>query len=55
MGRGLGRELGTNAQVTTPGGLGFQRGPLGGGFCPGVGHAVFRGRLSLAGLARLGG
>ncbi|MFS7977819.1 hypothetical protein Hanom_Chr10g00908501 [Helianthus anomalus] len=32
-----GRGLGTNAQVTTPGGLGFQRGPLGGGFSPGVG------------------
>uniref|UniRef100_A0A251SMZ4 Uncharacterized protein n=1 Tax=Helianthus annuus TaxID=4232 RepID=A0A251SMZ4_HELAN len=30
--------LGTNAQVTTPGGLGFRRGPLGGGFSPGVGR-----------------
>ncbi|MFS7906431.1 hypothetical protein Hanom_Chr01g00059101 [Helianthus anomalus] len=39
MGRGLGRGLGTNAQVTTPGGLGFWRGPLGGGFSPGVGRA----------------
>ncbi|MFS7941122.1 hypothetical protein Hanom_Chr05g00472451 [Helianthus anomalus] len=38
MGRGLGRGLGTNAQVTTPGGLGFRRGPLGGGFSPGVGQ-----------------
>ncbi|MFS7941119.1 hypothetical protein Hanom_Chr05g00472401 [Helianthus anomalus] len=32
----MGRGLGTNAQVTTPGGLGFRRGPLGGGFSPGV-------------------
>ncbi|KAJ0630209.1 putative PWWP domain containing protein PWWP2 [Helianthus annuus] len=39
MGRGLGRGLGTNAQVTTPGGLGFRRGLLGGGFSPGVGRA----------------
>ncbi|MFS7921266.1 putative vacuolar protein sorting-associated protein Ist1 [Helianthus anomalus] len=39
MGRGLGRGLGTNAQVTTPSGLGFRRGPLGGGFSPGVGRA----------------
>ncbi|MFS7936806.1 hypothetical protein Hanom_Chr05g00420111 [Helianthus anomalus] len=38
MGRGLGRGLGTNAQVTTPGGLGFQRGPFGVGFSPGVGR-----------------
>ncbi|KAJ0666142.1 putative P-type Ca(2+) transporter [Helianthus annuus] len=38
IGRGLGRGLGTNAQVTTPGGLGFRRGPLGGGFSPGVGR-----------------
>ncbi|KAF5772031.1 hypothetical protein HanXRQr2_Chr13g0572011 [Helianthus annuus] len=29
-GAGLGRGLGTNAQVTIPGGLGFRRGPLGG-------------------------
>ena len=36
MGRGLWRGLGTNAQITTPGGLGFRRGPLGGGFSPGV-------------------
>ncbi|MFS7916314.1 hypothetical protein Hanom_Chr02g00175681 [Helianthus anomalus] len=39
MGRGLGRGLGTNAQVTTPGGLGFRHGPLGGGFSLGVGRA----------------
>ncbi|KAJ0491701.1 hypothetical protein HanIR_Chr12g0566701 [Helianthus annuus] len=39
MGRGLGRGLGTNAQVTTPGGLGFGCGPLGGGFSLCVGHA----------------
>ncbi|MFS7895260.1 hypothetical protein Hanom_Chr00s002586g01701741 [Helianthus anomalus] len=38
MGRGLGRGLGTNAHVTTPGGLGFRRGPLGWGFSPGVGR-----------------
>ncbi|MFS8008969.1 hypothetical protein Hanom_Chr14g01279101 [Helianthus anomalus] len=50
MGRGLGRGLGTNAHATTSGGLEFRRGPLGGGFSPGV---VLRGRLSLAGLARL--
>ncbi|MFS8030066.1 hypothetical protein Hanom_Chr17g01529731 [Helianthus anomalus] len=37
-GRGLWRGLGTNAQVTTPGGLGFRRDPLGGGFSPGVGR-----------------
>ncbi|MFS8013434.1 hypothetical protein Hanom_Chr14g01332921 [Helianthus anomalus] len=30
------RGLGTNAQVTTPGGLRFQRGPFGVGFSPGV-------------------
>ncbi|MFS7900601.1 hypothetical protein Hanom_Chr03g00233761 [Helianthus anomalus] len=30
MWRGLGRGLGTNAHVTTPGGLGFGRDPLGG-------------------------
>ncbi|MFS7918034.1 hypothetical protein Hanom_Chr03g00196191 [Helianthus anomalus] len=34
MGRGLGRGLGTKTQVTTSGGLGFRRGPLGGGFSP---------------------
>ncbi|KAJ0494022.1 hypothetical protein HanIR_Chr12g0592701 [Helianthus annuus] len=34
----LWRGLGTNAQVTTPGGLGFRRGPLGWGFSPGVGR-----------------
>ncbi|KAF5796596.1 hypothetical protein HanRHA438_Chr10g0456381 [Helianthus annuus] len=38
MGRGLCRGLGTNAQVTTPGELGFRRGPLGGGFSSGVGR-----------------
>ncbi|MFS7899889.1 hypothetical protein Hanom_Chr00s084352g01795871 [Helianthus anomalus] len=31
-GAGLWRGLGTNAQLTTSGGLGFRRGPLGGGF-----------------------
>ncbi|MFS7990204.1 putative carbonic anhydrase [Helianthus anomalus] len=36
---GMGRGLGTNAQVTTPGGIGFRRGPLGGSFSPDVGHA----------------
>ncbi|MFS7919464.1 hypothetical protein Hanom_Chr03g00212961 [Helianthus anomalus] len=35
---GLGCGLGTNAHVTTPGGLGFGRGPLSGGFSPGVGR-----------------
>ncbi|MFS8012431.1 hypothetical protein Hanom_Chr14g01320781 [Helianthus anomalus] len=35
---GMGRELERNAQVTTPGGLGFGRGPLGGSFRPGVGR-----------------
>ncbi|MFS7928204.1 hypothetical protein Hanom_Chr04g00318021 [Helianthus anomalus] len=39
MGRGLGRGLGINAQVTTPGGLGFRRGPFGVGFRPGVGRS----------------
>ncbi|MFS7897790.1 hypothetical protein Hanom_Chr04g00354491 [Helianthus anomalus] len=34
---GMGRGLGTNAHVTTPGRLGFRRGPLGGGFSPDVG------------------
>ncbi|MFS7902468.1 hypothetical protein Hanom_Chr01g00011661 [Helianthus anomalus] len=40
MGRGLGlgRGLGTNGHVTTPGRLGFRRGPLGWGFSPGVGR-----------------
>ncbi|MFS7904393.1 putative ABC transporter type 1, transmembrane domain-containing protein [Helianthus anomalus] len=38
MGRGLGRGLVTNSHVTTPGGLGFRRGLLGGGFSPGVGR-----------------
>ncbi|MFS7934417.1 hypothetical protein Hanom_Chr05g00391331 [Helianthus anomalus] len=38
MGRGLG-GLGTNAQVTTTGGLGFRRGPFGVGFRPGVGRS----------------
>ncbi|KAJ0494304.1 hypothetical protein HanIR_Chr12g0595921 [Helianthus annuus] len=36
MGQGLRRGLGINAQVTTPGGLGFRRGLLGGSFSPGV-------------------
>ncbi|MFS7936219.1 hypothetical protein Hanom_Chr05g00412971 [Helianthus anomalus] len=35
---GMGRGLGTNAQVTTQGGLGFRRGPIGGGFTPRVGR-----------------
>ncbi|MFS8033768.1 hypothetical protein Hanom_Chr17g01573441 [Helianthus anomalus] len=39
-GAGLGRGLGTNAQVTIPGGLGFRRGSLGGGFSPGIGRAL---------------
>ncbi|MFS7920933.1 hypothetical protein Hanom_Chr03g00230681 [Helianthus anomalus] len=39
MGRGLGHGLGENAQVTTLGGLGFGRGPLGGSLRSGVGHA----------------
>ena len=30
--------MSTNAQVTIPGGLGLRRGPLGGGFSPGVGR-----------------
>ncbi|MFS7889714.1 hypothetical protein Hanom_Chr00s000004g01610261 [Helianthus anomalus] len=51
MGRGLGRGLGRNAQVTTPGGLGFWRGPLGGGFSPGVGRDW---RSSMAGSHWLG-
>ncbi|MFS7991893.1 hypothetical protein Hanom_Chr12g01075961 [Helianthus anomalus] len=34
----MGRGLDTNAQVTIPGGLGFEHGPLGGGFSPGVGR-----------------
>ncbi|MFS7971514.1 hypothetical protein Hanom_Chr09g00833751 [Helianthus anomalus] len=40
MGRGLGlgRGMERNAQVTTSGGLGFGRGPLGGGFSTGVGR-----------------
>ncbi|MFS7983946.1 hypothetical protein Hanom_Chr11g00980711 [Helianthus anomalus] len=33
----MGRGLGIKAQVTTPGGFEFRRGPLGGGFSPGVG------------------
>ncbi|MFS8015551.1 hypothetical protein Hanom_Chr15g01358021 [Helianthus anomalus] len=36
--RELGRGLGTNAHLTILGGLGFGCGPLGGGFCPGVGR-----------------
>ncbi|MFS7948181.1 hypothetical protein Hanom_Chr06g00556971 [Helianthus anomalus] len=39
MGFGLGRELGENAQVTTPGGLGLGRGPWGLGLKPGLGRA----------------
>ncbi|MFS7999029.1 hypothetical protein Hanom_Chr12g01161151 [Helianthus anomalus] len=35
---GMGRGLGTNVQVTILGGFGFRRGPLGGGFSPGVGR-----------------
>ncbi|MFS7942060.1 hypothetical protein Hanom_Chr06g00483621 [Helianthus anomalus] len=35
---GLGCGLGTNAHVITPGGDGFRRDPLGGGFSPGVGR-----------------
>ncbi|KAJ0483929.1 hypothetical protein HanIR_Chr13g0670131 [Helianthus annuus] len=34
----MGRGLGTNAHVTISGGLEFRRGPLGGGFSPGVGR-----------------
>ncbi|MFS7949498.1 hypothetical protein Hanom_Chr06g00572261 [Helianthus anomalus] len=37
-GAGVGGGLGTNAQVTTPGGLGFQYGPFGVGFSPDVGR-----------------
>ncbi|MFS7953017.1 hypothetical protein Hanom_Chr07g00613731 [Helianthus anomalus] len=33
------RGLGTNAQVITSGGLGFQRGPFGVGFSQGVGRS----------------
>ncbi|KAF5804646.1 hypothetical protein HanXRQr2_Chr05g0199511 [Helianthus annuus] len=36
----MGRGLGTNAHVTTPGGLGFGCGPLGGGFSPALGGAT---------------
>ncbi|KAM0014959.1 hypothetical protein Hdeb2414_s0033g00720201 [Helianthus debilis subsp. tardiflorus] len=39
---GYGAGLGTNAQVTTSGGLGFQRGPFGVGFSPGVGRGYPR-------------
>ncbi|MFS7943023.1 hypothetical protein Hanom_Chr06g00495401 [Helianthus anomalus] len=42
-GVGLWHGLGTNAQVTTPGGLGFRRGPLGGGFSPGTGVVAWVG------------
>ncbi|MFS7934592.1 hypothetical protein Hanom_Chr05g00393391 [Helianthus anomalus] len=38
MGRGLGRGLERNAQVTILGGLGFERGPIGVRFSPGVGR-----------------
>ncbi|MFS7941967.1 hypothetical protein Hanom_Chr06g00482571 [Helianthus anomalus] len=41
-GQGLGRGLGTNVRVITPGGFGFRCGSLGWGFSPGVG------RISLA-------
>ncbi|MFS7903258.1 hypothetical protein Hanom_Chr01g00021931 [Helianthus anomalus] len=34
----MGRGLAINAQVTTPGGLGFRRGPLGGSFSPDMGR-----------------
>ncbi|MFS7972440.1 hypothetical protein Hanom_Chr09g00844821 [Helianthus anomalus] len=34
----MGRGLGIHTHVTTPGGLGFRRGPLGGGFSPVVGR-----------------
>ncbi|MFS7914792.1 hypothetical protein Hanom_Chr02g00157671 [Helianthus anomalus] len=37
-GWGVRRGLGTNAHVTIPGGLGFRRGPLGGGFSSGIGR-----------------
>ncbi|MFS7916557.1 hypothetical protein Hanom_Chr03g00178571 [Helianthus anomalus] len=42
-GSGLWRGLGTNAQVTIPGGLGFQCDPLGEGFSPGAGVVVWVG------------
>ncbi|MFS8016981.1 hypothetical protein Hanom_Chr15g01374891 [Helianthus anomalus] len=51
MGRGLGRGLERNAQVTTPGGLGFGRGPLGGSLRPGVGrdyHMTWRNLIGQA-------
>ncbi|MFS7992217.1 hypothetical protein Hanom_Chr12g01079671 [Helianthus anomalus] len=35
---GMGRGLERNAQVTTPGGLGFGRGPIGVGYSMGVGR-----------------
>ncbi|KAM0014509.1 hypothetical protein Hdeb2414_s0035g00729511 [Helianthus debilis subsp. tardiflorus] len=35
---GMGRGLDTKAHVTTPGGLGFERGPLGRSFSLGVGQ-----------------
>ncbi|MFS7985132.1 hypothetical protein Hanom_Chr11g00994911 [Helianthus anomalus] len=35
----MGRGLAINAQVTTPGGLGFGCGALGGSLSPGEGHA----------------
>ncbi|KAJ0510581.1 hypothetical protein HanIR_Chr11g0542401 [Helianthus annuus] len=48
-GAGLERGLKRNAQVTTLGGLGFGRGPLGGSLRPGVGMlAILCGRLLLA-------
>ncbi|MFS8020550.1 hypothetical protein Hanom_Chr16g01416861 [Helianthus anomalus] len=49
MGRGLGRELAENVQATTPGGLGFGRGPRGGSFKSGLGRAaILCGRLLFA-------
>ncbi|KAM0027805.1 hypothetical protein Hdeb2414_s0019g00544551 [Helianthus debilis subsp. tardiflorus] len=45
MGREFGRGLGENTQVTTPGGLGLWRGPLGLGFQAGRG-AVWRSELA---------
>ncbi|KAF5793374.1 hypothetical protein HanXRQr2_Chr09g0416711 [Helianthus annuus] len=38
-GPGLERGLGINVHVTILGGFGFRRGPLGGGFNPGVGRS----------------
>ncbi|MFS8033378.1 hypothetical protein Hanom_Chr17g01568871 [Helianthus anomalus] len=38
-GAGVGRGLAKNAQATTPGELGFGRGPRGGSLRSGLGHA----------------